>query len=118
MPSRPLLKNPPPTKTLKKTLAPIVPLPDEGRRRVVIEHVEPSLEGGFAIKRTPGEQVTVEADLFADGHDKIGAVLRYRLVGDRPRSTWREVPMQPLVNDRWQASFVVEEAGRYEYSVV
>ena len=25
--------------------------------------------------------------------------------------------MQPLGNDRWQASFVVEEIGRYEYTV-
>jgi starch synthase (maltosyl-transferring) len=103
---------------LKKARPPIIALPDEGRRRVVIEHVEPSLEGGFAIKRTPGERVVVEADLFADGHDKVAAVLRYRLVTKSARVTWRETAMQPLVNDRWQAEFVVDEVGRYEYSVV
>ena len=116
MRSRPLLKSPPPTKSLKKSRPLIVPLPDEGRYRVVIEHVSPSLEGGFAIKRTPGDPVTVEADLYADGHDQVAAVLRYR-VASRARATWREVPMAPLVNDRWQASFVVDEVGRYEYSV-
>jgi starch synthase (maltosyl-transferring) len=56
-----------------------VPLPDEGRRRVVIAQVLPEIDGGrFPIKRTPGETVRVEADLFADGHDKIAAVLRFR----------------------------------------
>ena len=92
-------------------------MPDGGRRRVVIEHVSPDLEGGFAIKRTPGDRVTVAADLFADGHDKIAAVLRYRLVSNAARATWREVPMEPLGNDRWQASFVVDEVGRYEYAI-
>ena len=117
MRSRPLLKSPTPTKSLSKSKPPIVPLPDEGRYRVVIEHLSPSLEGGFAIKRTPGEEVRVEADVFADGHDNVAAVLRYRHVKKSARVTWRETPMQPLDNDRWQASFVVQETGRYEYSI-
>jgi starch synthase (maltosyl-transferring) len=93
-----------------------VPLPDEGRRRVVIEAVTPDLGEGFAIKRTPGEAVVVEADLFADGHDKIAAILLYRPLG-AVENDWRHTPMTPLVNDRWQASFVVEHVGRYEYTV-
>jgi len=126
MRARPLLKS---SKTAKKTSKPVrraksaparallVPLPAEGRRRVVIEHVSPSLEGGFAIKRTPGESVTVEADLVADGHDRIAAVLRYRQVTKSQRAEWRETPMLPLVNDRWQARFTIDEVGRYEYAV-
>src|ERR1700730_16893261 len=50
-----------------------------GRRRVVIERVEPELDGGrFAIKRTLGERVVVEGDAFADGHDAITCLLLYR----------------------------------------
>ena len=95
----------------------MVPLPDEGRRRVVIEHIKPNLGDGFAIKRTPGEEVVVEADIFADGHDKIAARLLYRFLDKKTGQEWREVPMTPLVNDRWQARFTVEHVGRYEYTV-
>src|SRR5258706_10161740 len=42
--------------------------------RVIIEGVTPEIDGGrFAIKRTRGESVLVEADIFADGHDAISA---------------------------------------------
>jgi starch synthase (maltosyl-transferring) len=94
----------------------IVPLPEEGRRRVAIERLSPDLGDDFAIKRTPGESVEVEADIFADGHDQIAAVLLYRLIG-RLDNEWHETPMTPLVNDRWRASFTVEHVGRYEYTV-
>jgi len=66
--------------------------------RVVIRGVEPELEGGrFAIKRSVGETVNVEAAIFADGHDSIAAVLRYRHEDDEP---WLEIAMEPLGNDR------------------
>ena len=51
----------------------------DGRKRVVIEAVMPEIDGGrFPAKRAVGETVTVEADIFADGHDALAAVLRYR----------------------------------------
>ncbi|HSC29047.1 MAG TPA: alpha-1,4-glucan--maltose-1-phosphate maltosyltransferase [Vicinamibacterales bacterium] len=85
------------------------------RRRVVIEAVRPEIDcGRFPIKRTVGEQVIVLADVFADGHDTLAAVLHFRRAGDRH---WQEVPMQPLPNDRWTARFRVEALGRYEYTV-
>ena len=50
-----------------------------GRQRVVIEGVRPEIDGGrFPIKRTIGEGVVVEADVFADGHDVITVWLQYR----------------------------------------
>jgi starch synthase (maltosyl-transferring) len=92
------------------------PLPEDGRRRVVIEDVQPSIDDGkFPIKRTPDEIVRVEADVFTDGHDLVCAVLRYRRVDDD--EDWQEVWMAPLVNDRYCASFVVEEIGSYEFEV-
>ena len=51
----------------------------EGRRRVVIEGVQPEIDcGRFAIKRITGDRVTVEADVFADGHDALTSVLAWR----------------------------------------
>jgi starch synthase (maltosyl-transferring) len=101
------------TRTAPKPSRSLVPLPDEGRRRVVIEKLTPDIGDGFAVKRTPGEQVIVEADIFTDGHDRVAAVLLFRAVGEK----WRETAMTPLVNDRWQASFTVDHVGRYEYTV-
>ena len=93
-----------------------MPLPDNGRRRVVIEDVQPSVDDGrFPIKRTPDELVEVKADVFTDGHDLVSAVLRYRRVDDD--EDWQEVWMEPLVNDRYCARFVVEEIGSYEFEV-
>ncbi|HEX7043387.1 MAG TPA: alpha-1,4-glucan--maltose-1-phosphate maltosyltransferase [Burkholderiales bacterium] len=88
---------------------------DAGRRRVVIEDVVPCVDGGrFAVKRTVGEEVVVECTAFADGHDLIDCRLRYRKDGN---ALWSEVPMGPLGNDRWRGRFVVEELGRYAYTV-
>jgi starch synthase (maltosyl-transferring) len=88
---------------------------EDGRRRVVIEGVSPEVDcGSFPVKRTVGEKVVVEADIFADSHDALSCLLLYRRSED-PR--WSEVPMNFLVNDRWQGSFVVTEMGRYLYTV-
>jgi starch synthase (maltosyl-transferring) len=65
----------------------------EGHRRVVIEGVTPSIDGGrFPIKRVCGEEVIVEADAFCDGHDALSCVLRYRQEGV---VGWDEVPRNP-----------------------
>jgi len=87
----------------------------DGKRRAVISGVAPEIEAGrFPIKRTAGERVVVEADAFADGHDKLACVLKHRRSGD---SEWIEMPMQDLGNDRWRGEFTVEEPGRYAYTV-
>jgi starch synthase (maltosyl-transferring) len=86
-----------------------------GRKRVVIEGVEPDVEGGrFPVKRTVGDEVTVEADVFTDGNDQLAAILLYRRE-DEP--AWVEVPMAPIVNDRWRASFTVTRLGRYGFTI-
>jgi len=86
-----------------------------GRKRVGIEKVNPQIDcGRFPIKRVTGEKVIVQADIFADGHDAVLANLLYRKGGD---SKWRETPMRPLGNDRWQGEFVVDETGTYLYTI-
>jgi starch synthase (maltosyl-transferring) len=88
----------------------------EGRSRVVIEGVTPEIDGGqFPVKRTAGEQVAVEADIFVDGHEVLCGVLLFRRVED---STWLEAPMQPLVNDRWRGAFIADRVGRYVYTLI
>ena len=55
------------------------PIPAPFSRRVVVERIEPEIDGGrFPIKRTVGETVDVSATIFADGHDVVAAVLRDR----------------------------------------
>ena len=90
----------------------IAEIPDRLALRVVVEHIRPSVDGGrFPIKRTAGESVDVVADLFADGHDIVSAVVRH---GED------EIPMTPVSEgtDEWTASFVVTEIGWDEFSVV
>ncbi|HBB31228.1 MAG TPA: alpha-1,4-glucan--maltose-1-phosphate maltosyltransferase, partial [Cyanobacteria bacterium UBA9273] len=90
-------------------------LPSEGRQRVQIEGVWPEIDGGrFPIKRTVGEKVCVEADMFGDGHDLIAGVILYR---PETSSKWLEVPLSPGFNDRWQGVFTVTEIGTYVYTV-
>ena len=85
------------------------------QRRVVVEGVRPQVDDGrFPIKRVPGERVIVTADVFADGHDELGAVVLYRPSGTE---AWRELPMARTTNDRWQAAFTIESLGSYEYTV-
>jgi starch synthase (maltosyl-transferring) len=91
-------------------------MPKEGRKRAVIENVRPCVDGGrFAAKRCAGDRVEVEADIFADGHDVLRALVRHRRQGD---PAWTETQMTPLPNDRWRASFDVPEIGKYEFGIV
>ena len=86
-----------------------------GQSRVVIEAVTPEIDGGrFPIKRVVDEAVTVEADIFADGHDVLSAVVKWR---SGQTSTWSETPMELLVNDRWRATFQLADVGSYQYTI-
>jgi len=84
-------------------------------QRVVIENVTPEIDSGrFPVKRVVGEKVVVEADIFADGHDDLSAVLRFKK-DDAPR--WTEIPMEFVNNDRWRGEFIVTEMGRWSYTI-
>ncbi|MDO9225295.1 MAG: alpha-1,4-glucan--maltose-1-phosphate maltosyltransferase [Pseudomonadota bacterium] len=91
-------------------------LPKADRARAMIERVSPEVDAGrFPIKRVVGEEVMVEADVFADGHDQLRALLLHHPAGVR---AWREVAMTATGNDRWQAAFQVEALGRHQYTVI
>jgi starch synthase (maltosyl-transferring) len=90
-------------------------LPQAPPPRVVIENVRPEVDAGrFPIKRTLGERVEVTADIFAEGHDVLGAVLRHRREGE---SAWNERPMEPLVNDAWRSEFRITSLEPCRYTV-
>ena len=89
----------------------------DGKRRVVIEDVQPEINAGrFPIKHVIGQsvEVEVEADAFTDSHDALACVLRYRHASE---TDWREVAMSPFGNDRWRASFPITEIGYYIYTL-
>ena len=87
----------------------------EGRRRVVIEEVQPQVDfGRYPVKRTLGDTVTVTAAVFGDGHDHVAGRLLYRHAGN---DRWQSVPFEPLTNDLWQAKFVVDRLGEWHYTL-
>ncbi len=83
--------------------------------RVIIEAVQPQIDcGRFPIKRVVGEKVTITADIYKEGHDKLAAVVKYRRLGE---SLWQESPLAFWDNDRWRGEFTVTELGGWEYTV-
>jgi starch synthase (maltosyl-transferring) len=85
-------------------------------RRVAIRGIRPLVDGGrFPAAGSLGEPVVVEADVFADSHDLVAAVVRWRPVG---AGSWTDVSMTQLVNDRWRAAFEPDQLGRHEFQVL
>ena len=81
----------------------------DGRRRVIIEGVSPSVDDGrFPAKRVAGDVVQIEADIFADGHDLLSAVMLHRHQSEKQLT---EARMQPVINDRWRAELRVDRLG-------
>ena len=61
-----------------------------------------------------GAATTIEADLFADGHDHLIATVRWRRAVDR---AWATIAMTPLGNDRFEATVEPVALGRHEFEV-
>ena len=80
-----------------------------------IEDVYPLIEGGrFPVKRVAGESIDVWADIYRDGHEVIAAALVWRLERD---AEWNREVMTHRGNDRWSASFIPKDSGRYVYAI-
>jgi starch synthase (maltosyl-transferring) len=83
--------------------------------RAVVARVLPEVDAGrFPAKRVLGDVLTVTAVAFADGHDRVAAVLRHRGPGE---TAWREHRMAALADDRFAAAVPLERLGRHEYTV-
>ncbi|HVV56601.1 MAG TPA: alpha-1,4-glucan--maltose-1-phosphate maltosyltransferase, partial [Mucilaginibacter sp.] len=66
-------------------------------------------------KKVEGENLRVEADIFADGHDHVRGRVLYRHDTEK---NWQHVPMHPMYNDRWFAEFQLPKTGFYRYTVI
>jgi starch synthase (maltosyl-transferring) len=87
----------------------------DGRSRVIIEGVSPEIDAGrFPAKRVAGDLVQIEADVFADGHDLISAIVFHKHESEK---TWSEVRMRALVNDRWRAELTVTDLGFHHFTI-
>jgi starch synthase (maltosyl-transferring) len=83
---------------------------------VVVRAIEPTVDGGrHPLKRVVGETVTVTADAFCDGHDRVAAVVEHR---PGPTADWTSEAMTVGRNDRWTATFTVTTPGTTEFRVV
>lgn len=88
---------------------------DEMRNRAVIENVSPLVSGGkHAAKRVKGEKFSIEADVFADGHDVVNAWLYFKHKSDKK---WKNVPLNYIINDRWEVEFTPQKQGDYTYFI-
>ena len=87
----------------------------EAPSSIIIENVQPVVNcGRYAVKREAGDTLTVTADIFKDGHDRIAAMLKLRERGSR---TWDETPMKLVDNDRWSGAVLLRQPGFFEYTI-
>jgi starch synthase (maltosyl-transferring) len=83
--------------------------------RIQIQDVSPQVDcGRYPFKRTVGDRVDVRARIFRDGHETLGAAVRWK---PRADSRWRESPLTPVGNDWWEGSFTADECGRWCFRV-
>ena len=89
--------------------------PAEGRKRVVIEDIQPQVDCGLTpARRFLDDRVAVSAAIFSDGHDHVLARLLYKHQSD---PTWLSTPMTALVNDLWSAAFTVDRLGPWSFTI-
>ena len=90
--------------------------PQHGRRRVVIEEVSPQIDGGrHAIRRIVGDEVVVNATMYADGKDELAGRLLYRHAQD---GRWLFAPMRAIGNDLWSGVFRVDKIGSWRFTLL
>jgi starch synthase (maltosyl-transferring) len=83
--------------------------------RIQIQNITPLVDcGRYAVKACVGDEVRVEATIFRDGHEVLGAALRTKAPGS---TRWQEAAMEDLGNDRWAATFAPDSCGPWSYRV-
>ena len=82
----------------------------------MIEDVTPSLDGGrHPLKRTVGDVLEVQADIYKDGHELLGACILHQRPGER---RWRRAPLAyDYNNDRWRGTIPLERVGRWFFTI-
>ena len=89
--------------------------PDEGRKRVIIEAIQPQVDcGRYPARRYLNDRVDVSAAIFSDGHDHVAGRLLWKHASEHD---WRSTPMTPLGNDLWSAAFTVDRLGPWVFTI-
>jgi starch synthase (maltosyl-transferring) len=83
---------------------------------ILIQDISPQVDcGRYPVKREAGDVLTVSADIFKDGTDKIAARLELTRQGTDKIDS---IDMVLVDNDRWTAQIPLVEPGRYRYRIV
>jgi starch synthase (maltosyl-transferring) len=86
--------------------------------RILVQRPSPLIDcGRYPAKACVGDTVTVRAEIFADGHEELRAVVKYRQAGGR----WKESPLRRIDahidGDNWEGSFPVDTCGTWQYTI-
>jgi starch synthase (maltosyl-transferring) len=83
--------------------------------RIVSQDVSPQVDcGRYPAKAVEGDRVTVSATIARDGHEVLGAAVRWKRPG---AARWSEAPLESVGNDRFEGSFEADVPGRWAYRV-
>jgi starch synthase (maltosyl-transferring) len=80
-----------------------------------ITHLWPRTGAGAPTKAVVCRPVEAGGQLVKDGHDILGAQLRWRRKGG---GDWSTAPLRDVGDDRWSATFVPLAVGRHQLEVV
>jgi len=86
--------------------------------RILVQRPTPLVDcGRHPAKACVGDTVTVRAEIFADGHEELRSVVRYR----GPKGRWKEAAMRRIDahvdGDTWEGAFGVDCCGDWQYSI-
>src|SRR5262249_6815437 len=83
--------------------------------RIRITNVKPLVDcGRHPAWRSVGNRVDVQATVFRDGHEILGAQVLYRGPGEK---RFRSAPLELLWNDLFLGSFEVDAVGHWEFRI-
>ena len=94
-----------------------MPLPKSSQppKRILIQDVRPQVEcGRYAAKAIVGDGVGVSATIVRDGHEVLGAAVRFK---PRGATRWQESPLRPVGSDRWEGTFDVDSCGTWCFRI-
>ncbi|HEX4866042.1 MAG TPA: alpha-1,4-glucan--maltose-1-phosphate maltosyltransferase [Acidimicrobiales bacterium] len=82
---------------------------------IIVDDLRPSTPAGFPAKAVAGQPVPVSAVLVADGHDRLGARVRWRPVGAK---SWAAAPLtEDPAQGRWVGTITPTELGAHQLVV-
>ena len=94
-----------------------MPRPKSGQTpsRILIQDVRPQVDcGRYPVKAIVGDGVRVTGTIIRDGHEVLGATVRYKA----PAATrWKEAPLHAVGNDLFEGSFQPDSCGTWCFRI-